>query len=561
MTLEHQDNTVISAVLRDIAASVGASDFARAAALATDALNRGMVHPALFNAHALLAQQEGRHEEALADFQRAFAFTPKDVALLNAIGLCLVRVNRADEATAVFDSALRIAPALAPTHFRKGWAHAACGDYDLARKAYERAVQLQPNYAEAIAGLAWIAARNGDAAKARLYGERVLKLDGRQTTANGALATAEIAEGLFEQAEHRLEPLLADENLDRETRATLTGFFADALDGQGRIEEAFAAYSASNSELRALHAARFPDERRLSRHVSDLIGWLDSGSAPTGGAAVLGRHAMVTRKDAHSTPKDGRASREPRQHVFLLGFMRSGTTLLEQALARHPDVVSLEERDTLSPLANEFLSDFPALMRLASLTPPDMNRVCEQYWQRVKSFGIDAAGKAFIDKQPLASINLPVIANLFPTAKILLAVRDPRDVVFSCFRRHFEIGPASFELLELEDAARFYDSVMQLVETCRTRMSLPVFEQRYEDMIANLEQRLDSICDFIGIEPCDTMGQLDGPRKDIRSASAAQIRRGLYAGGSGHWRRYRKHLEPILPILAPWVRRFGYSDE
>lgn len=544
IVVAQSSNPAISAVLRDISAAVGASDFARAAALATDALNLGMVHPAFFNARALWAQQEARHEEALSEFQKAFAFTPKDVALLNAIGLCLVRVNRADESIAVFDSALRIAPALAPTHFRKGWAHAACGDFDLAWKAYERAVQLQPNYADALAGLAWIAARNGDVANARLYGERALKYDTHQPTAGGALATVEIAEGSFEKAELRLESLLAGQGLDRQIKATLTGFLADALDGQERTDEAFAAYSASNSELRSLHAARFPDERRLSRHVSELVGWLDTWSAPTGARA----------------PSE-RAPSEPRQHVFLLGFMRSGTTLLEQALARHPDVVSLEERDTLAPLASEFLSDFPGLIRLASLAPDDIERAREQYWQRVKSFNIDAPGKVFVDKQPLASINLPLIAHLFPGAKILLAVRDPRDVVFSCFRRHFEIGPASFELLALDDAARFYDGVMRLTESCRAEMSMPVFEQRYEDMIANFQPQLDSVCDFVGIEHCGAMAQHDGQRKDIRSASAAQIRRSLYTGGIGHWRRYRMHLESILPILAPWVQRFGYPNE
>jgi tetratricopeptide (TPR) repeat protein len=539
------NQTIDTDVLREISAAVGASDFAKAAGLADGALKQGMAHPALFNARALRAQHEGRHEEALAEFQRAFAFTPKDVALLNAIGLCLVRLNRADEAIALFESAIRIAPAFAPTHFRKGWAHAANGDYDLARTCYERAVRLQPNYAEAIAGLSWIAARNGDTEKARIYGERALRLDPRQPTATGAIARIEVADGSFEQAERRLEPLLAHTSLDAQIKATLTGYFADALDGQGRIDEAFAAYTASNSALRALHAARFDDRNRLSRRASNLIDWLEDMSTEswTGGAA-------------HEVPEEG-----PREHIFLLGFMRSGTTFLEQALATHPDVTSLEERDTLSPLGGEFLSDFQGVARLASLSHPERARASQSYWARVKSFGIDARSKVFIDKQPLATINLPLIATLFPSAKILLALRDPRDVVFSCFRRHFDVGPATFELLDLEDAARFYDIAMRLAQTCREKMTIAVLEHRYEDMVENIEQHVRAVCRFAGIDWLETMGDFQRRDQPIRSASAAQIRRGFSLEGVGQWRRYRKHLEPVLPILAPWVRRFGYADD
>jgi tetratricopeptide (TPR) repeat protein len=539
------NQTIDTDVLREISTAVGASDFATAARLADAALNRGMAHPSLFNARALRAQHEGRHEEALAEFQRAFAFTPKDVALLSAIGLCLVRLNRADEAIALFDSAIRIAPAFAPTHFRKGWAHAANGDYDLARTCYEQAVRLQPNYAEAIAGLAWIAARSGDAQKARAYGERALKLNPRQPTAAGAIARIEVADGSFEQAERRLVPLLADTSLDAQIKATLTGYFADALDGQGRIDEAFAAYTASNIALRALHAARFDDRNRLSRRASKLIDWLDEIPAEN-----------WTSCTAHKV-----AEERPREHIFLLGFMRSGTTLLEQALATHPDVTSLEEWDTLSPLGGEFLSDFQGLERLTSLSGPELALARQSYWSRVKSFGVEARGQIFIDKQPLATINLPVITKLFPSAKILLALRDPRDVVFSCFRRHFDVGPATFELLDLEDAARFYDIAMRLAQTCREKMTVTVLEHRYEDMVENFERQVRAVCRFAGIDWLDTMGDFQKRDQPIRSASAAQIRRGFSLEGVGQWRRYRKHLEPILPILAPWVRRFGYADD
>lgn len=531
-------------LLREIAVAVAASDFAKAAEIADAALGRGMAHPVLFNARALLSQHEGRHEDALSDFQRAFAFTPKDVTLLNAIGLCLVRVDRPKEAIAAFDSALRIAPAQAQTHYRKGWAHAASGDYDDARKCYERAVKLQPRHAEALGALAWIAARSGDTQKARSFAERALKIDPRQPTASGALAVVEIAEGSYEPAEQRLRPLLADATLDRQIRATLTGLLADALDGQDRIDDAFATYVAGNRELRTLNLSRYPETKRLSRQTSAIADWLDAMPRE-------GWNDTTSREET-----DG-----PREHVFLMGFMRSGTTVLEQALATHPEVVSLEEHDTLSATRSEFLSGFEGLTRLASLHAEGLARARRTYWAAVSDLNVDVRNKVFIDKQPLATISLPLIARLFPESKILFAVRDPRDVIFSCFRRHFEIGPASFELLDLDDAAHFYDTAMRLAGMCRTQMTLHVFEHRYEDMIADFDRQIGSVCEFIGIEPLDAMRRFDLREHAIRSASAAQIRRGLYADGVGQWRRYASHLAPVLPLLQPWVERFGYAKD
>ena len=94
-------------------------------------------------------------------------------------------------------------------------------------------------------------------------------------------------------------------------------------------------------------------------------------------------------------------------------------------------------------------------------------RARDAYWSRVRAFGVEPRGKVFIDKMPLASVQLPVVAKLFPSARILFALRDPRDVVLSCFRRRFGMNPAMYQLLTLEGAAAFYDAVMRLSELGR----------------------------------------------------------------------------------------------
>jgi tetratricopeptide (TPR) repeat protein len=531
-------------MVRRVAEAVAASNHAAAAEIASTALNFGMFHPTFYYARALHAQDQGRLQDALADFEEAERYLPDQAVLQNALGLCLTRLNRPDEAIEKFDAAITLSPTLAPSHYRKGWALVTSGDRAAAWRCYEKAVELNPNYAEALAGMASIAARDGDAEKARSYGERALKINPNEPTAIVAMAMADNSEGNFAAAEARLRPLLANAQTVGHTRGVALGFLGDALDGQHRYGDAFDAYVGENEEFRNLHAPRFAGQQRFAKTISEWLDYFEKADpAPW-----------------QSTTPDASKDR-PREHVFLLGFMRSGTTLLEQVLATHPDLVHLEERQTFSELTDRYMDDAAGLDRLANLDEKELAEARRTYWDGVRGFGSEPKGKIFLDKQPLNNFNLPLIAKLFPDAKIIFALRDPRDVVFSCFRRHFEVNAMMFEFLKLPDAANFYDLVMRLTSVYRTKLPLHIHEHRYEDMVEDFDGRVKAVCDFIGLSWTDEMRNFgEGARtRQIRSPSAAQVRRGLYGEGAGQWRSYAKELAPILPTLQPWAERFGYS--
>jgi len=530
------------AMLGQVSAAVGANNLRRAAEIADAALSAGNRHPAFFNARALLAQSQGNQQTALDEFEKALVLTPQNPLLLKAIGMCLVRLNRPQEGVNRFDMALRFEPNDAQTYYFKGWGLAADGDQDGAKRAYERAIALQPNYAEALAALAAIVARSGDRETARQLASRALKVNAREPAAIVALAMCDLGVGEYRAAEQRLKAMLEDRNVVGHPRALALGYYADALDGQGRFAEAFAAYRSRNEELRALNTERFSGQR--------------SRPAVEGLTDYLRR----TPTQAWSASPAGETASRAREHVFLMGFLRSGTTLLEQVLAVHPDVVHLEERETLDDVSRTYLTSGETLDRLAALSGDELDRLRAQYWRRVESFGINPRRKVFIDKQPLSVFDLPIIARLFPRAKILFAIRDPRDVVLSCFRRHFDVNAVMFEFLDLEDGARFYSAVMDLAEAARARLPLDLLEHRYEDMIADFEGRVRRVCDYLGIEWTDEMRDFStaAQSRSIRSPSASQVRRDLYRSAVESWRNYAPQMAPILPVLEPWVQRFGY---
>jgi hypothetical protein len=224
-------------------------------------------------------------------------------------------------------------------------------------------------------------------------------------------------------------------------------------------------------------------------------------------------------------------------------------------------VITLEESDVLDASAEIFLRNIPSLERLASLGGDDLVRVRRDYWRRVRAHGLDVKGKVFVDKLPLNTIKLPLIAKLFPTAKVIFSLRDPRDVVFSCFRRHFQVNASTCEFLTLPGAARYYDSVMTLGEICRQRLPLPFHSYRHEDLVQDFDGEMRRLCAFAGIDWVDRFRDFAeiARRRNIRSISALQIHRGLYGDGVGQWRRYSAQLAPILSVLQPWVEKFGYD--
>jgi hypothetical protein len=247
--------------------------------------------------------------------------------------------------------------------------------------------------------------------------------------------------------------------------------------------------------------------------------------------------------------------------VFLVGFPRAGTTLLGQILASHPEIVTLEEKPLLGAALTEFILKPGGLARLAALSREEIAAQRDFFWRAVRHEAAHTEGRLIVDQTPLHSLHLPVIARLFPSARIILALRDPRDVVLGCFRRLFGLNAYNYELLSLDGVARFYDATMSLAMQYRERLPLTVLEVRNEDVVADFQKEAQALCDFLGLAYDAAMQDFAaGARKRrIATPSATQVARGLSSEGIGHWRHYERQMAGVMPIIAPWVERFGYA--
>jgi len=516
-----------------------------AAVMAQAALADGLEHPLLLNLAALNLETQGRVSEAEQLLQRAVAMAPGDLGSRNALGLCLLRLDRAEEAAAQFDAILDLDSSLPFAHASRGNSSFALGAISNAEASYLRALELDPNQGVALAGLARIASSRGAHREARELAEKALASLPGFPDAVMSLAAAELGERQVNRAEVRLRALLTDSRLAPVERAYATGLLGDVLDAKSLPDEAFAAYTSCNQQLQQAYAGRFSAGPSALEYARALTHYFERLPPQTGAAA-------------EAFPA---SAREPSNHVFLLGFPRSGTTLLEVVLEGHPDVVSLEENELLLDGVREFMRGPSGLDRLMRAEAASLEPLRAAYWRLVANAGIDAAGKVFVDKHPLNTLKLPLIARLFPRAKILFACRDPRDVVLSCFRHRFQMSAPIYEMLSLQGAARYYDAVMALAVCLTTALKLDMCLVRHEDVVTEFTREMKRVCAYLNLEWVPAMGDfaLRTQTRAVLTPSTAQLVRGLNTEGLGQWRRYEAQLLPVLPLLEPWVKRFYYD--
>ncbi len=497
---------------------------------------------------ATAAQRAGAFDRAGPLFERALALTPDRGESWAGLAECLLAARRPEEAVAVCDAGLRrIAedPTLLTAKARAAQSLSRVAE---AAALFRRALDRDAAFAPARYGLALQAVEIGDwdaaaALAAPLIAAGAPGPDLAWLAARIALGRGEPAVALAGVA-----GLLAVGGLTAEQRAEILLLQGQSLERLGRYAAAFAAAAQAKALLRGHFTERAASGEGETAKYRRLAAWFAAADPADWRGAPVGA---------------GEAQSASAGHAFLLGFPRSGTTLLEQALAGHSGVVSLEEAPTLAAAGEAFLGSDAGLERLARLDRTEAARWRNLYWREVAARGVDPTGKLFLDKAPAGDAWLPLIAKLFPVAKVIFALRDPRDVALSCFRAGFQMNALTYAFTSLTETADCYDACMTMAQALRAVLPLDVLETRHETLVGDFAGGLGAVCAFLGLDFESAMLDVAATarRRNVRTPSASQVRAGLNAEGLGRWRRHRADLAPILTVLAPWVDHFGYPAD
>jgi tetratricopeptide (TPR) repeat protein len=481
----------------------------------------------------------------------------------------------------ILERASRLAPANTDVLLQLGRAHGLRYDYAAAERCFDKAIRLAPNKAEALAAagrrsldfvnpnlaerylrqaldqkdaapetfarLAELYERINRLEEAAKLVDRALQLDSACARALLARARLDRQAGRLEEAGKGLRALAT--NADREIRIRAGYELGSVLDRQGRYDEAMAAFLEAKAILR-------PEAPPLLAQLQTVRARLQEMQAKVS--------AQMLQRWTDCAP----ALQPSRRLALLCGHPRSGTTLLEQVLDSHPDIVSAEEtqiflNEAYAPLQQGLPGDPLMLTVLESASVSALQQSRAALFAAMELFlGSPVAGRLLIDKNPGHNFFIPAYIRLFPETKFLVALRDPRDVCLSCFMQaHVALGKESAAYLSLAGTIEEYGSVMTVWRTLAPLIEDRGLEVRYEDMVQDLETVSRRALAFLGVSWDERVLRFDehARGKMVRSPTYADVKQPVFKRAVGRWRNYQKYLEPHLEKLAPFVKAFGYE--
>jgi len=468
-------------------------------------------HPeygAAYSQRGALSIELGDEVSAEADFQQGMVLAPKDMTAYGYMRLLKVQQGKYDHAVKVCDFALKQFPD-APA-FVQG-----LGD------AYERLSRLDD-------ALEWT--------------ERAIELSPKSIYLTVLWARIKRRMGDYQSGQDRLTRLSLKKARPQEARLVHAelGQIFDRLDD---ADGAFNHFSAQNALSEKIAQKRSIDKANYLSQVRGL-------SAACAAENISNWTVLPAPAPLPSRP------------VFLVGFPRSGTTLLDQVLDSHPDVQVIEERPVLLPLRDaieEMEAGYPA--GLATLDEAQRDELRVLYWQGLVDAGAEE-GKLVVNKLPLNLIHGALIHRIFPDAQFIFALRHPCDVVLSCFMQDFELNASMANFLTLPDAAGLYEEVMSLWQTYRTELPLDVTEIRYEALVADLEGAVRPVLAALDLawheDILDHVAHAKS-RGSLRTPSYAQVTQPIYGRATDRWRRYETYINRVKPRLQPYIDLYGYE--
>ncbi|MEW6118460.1 MAG: sulfotransferase [Pseudomonadota bacterium] len=476
----------------------------------------------------------GRVEAAEASYRQALALQPDFLPAGYNLAYQWFRADRPSEALALLGQFASCEDAdtqalLARLHLRLN--HPAEAIFH-----YHKALAVDGNQIDVIAELANLHETLNDIDAAQRRVDQGLAIDSGHAFLRVIQARLMRRRKEFEEAANRLSNMPYDRLDDRLAAGALNewGLDLDALHRPGEAMEKFAAAKSRQARL-------YPD---LPRHAAEYRAQLET----------------TLRLDCRALHEQSVGNMEPTP-VFLVGFPRSGTTLLEQILDSHPDIQALEEK----PLIEALIAAHPEHFNQtgAALPLPAQTRQTLQslYFDLAAQHLIHQPGKMWLDKYPLNLTRIHRILQIFPAARFILALRHPCDIMVSCQMHLFDLNPAMANFHSLHDSARLYALAMHLWAKFRDELQPCYWTVRYENLVRQRDDEIAALLDFLSLPwhdgtRCHT--EHARTRGHINTPSYHQVVEPIHTRASGRWLRYRAELAPVFPLLAPAMDIAGY---
>jgi tetratricopeptide (TPR) repeat protein len=514
--------------------------------------------PAIY-AEAKTAFSQGRYADAVRLARVAIREAPLSAECMTFLGCALGESGQTSEAMAVLERAATIAPDKPEPWRQMGrvlMQLAKGGNRAQSERYFCKAATLAPDqelyqtsYGECLVTL-------GRYDKAIEVFERALTLDPESALAAGGLSAALERSGQYERARHILIPLL--DRGDRHPQlvvafAAVARHTGEEIRALELIEDALSRSPSVNGRI-GLHFAAGDLLDRMKRYDQAFRSYEQanalSGYTYDPVTAEREMQRLISFFSAQTQARRPRASNRSELPVFIVGMMRSGTTLVEQILASHPEVRAGGELEVLP----EIISDLPRLLGdpalfpecLSALTRRNIEQPARRYIAALAEIGQGAA--RVTDKLPQNFLSLGFIDLILPSARVIHCVRDPVD---TCLSNYFKRMSANHPYTaNLEHLGHYYRLYQRLMTHWRSALRIRMYEVKYEELVSNPEHEIRRLLDFCGLPWDERCLSFHENRRAVATPSYDQVRRPIYRQSVQRWRHYEAHLGPLLRALG-----------
>ena len=498
----------------------------------------------------------GRLQEAVQSYEKAIQLQPDFAQAYYNLGIALQQLEQLELAAASFTMAIRLKPDFAEAYINRGNAEINLGELEHAVKSYEQAIRLKPDCAEVYLCRANALRELGQLQEALSSCDQAIQLKAdfaeayqARGDAHRALGQLQAAIQSYEQAIH-LKPDLAltyyslstlkDYQLDDVQIGLMEALYTHADTSEldqvqlsfalAKAYEDLADYDKSFQYLKAGNCVRkkqlnyhIDDERKL---ISKIRRIFTSASLPS---ALAGA---------------GKPSIQP---IFIVGMMRSGTSLVEQILASHSQVHGAGELRTVTALVRPLLKKRGDEKAKQPLSRREIKALRDGYLSALHALKVPE--KIITDKMPLNFRWIGFILCAFPEAKIIQLNRDPRATCWSNYKHYF-FDKGNGYTYDLQDLAEFHKLYIDLMAFWRERFPNTIYELGYEDLTENQQAETRKLLAFCDLDWQPQCLDFHNTKRPVRTMSATQVRQKMYQGSSEAWRKYAAHLQPLIKGLG-----------
>ena len=488
-----------------------------------------------------LAFQIGDLDKSINYFKKTLLLDPKSSLGYSNLGLIYSRLNNKDLALQNYLKAYKIEPKNFIVNYNLANYFFYNNDDKNAEKYYLLSIKLQPDHFYPYNNLFQLYDRSNNLEKLEEIFINILKLFGRTPQVLFLEGSLKFKKKKYRETIKIFKHLYIDKK-DFQKSVLITNILAKCYDYIGSYSEAYEYYSKSNKITENSIKNKFDKNKYNERVTTRLNFFTNFENKPL---------PVNETFDEHIDP------------VFLIGFPRSGTTLLDTILRTHKSIEVIEEKllveNLIDKLRNYIDNNFS---NLKLINKDKIKLLRDFYFKKRNNFVEHKNNTIIVDKLPLNIIYTAELNKIFPRAKFIFALRNPYDAVLSCFMQPFLPNDAMSNFYNLKDSSNFYDQVMSLWEIYQKSLNLNLHTIKYEDLVNNFDNTVKKLLIFLGVEWSDKLRNFHltaSKRGMINTPSINQVNMPLYNKSILRWKNYSDKFSNNNFILEKWIKKFDYN--